>query len=148
MSYSALRLTPLATWFVIVAMGCSDTPNAANPQADNLKAIVSFYNYMTSQTGIPPSNEQQFKQFIATNGTAYMERLNIVDPDELFVSERDGQPLVIVYGPRPEGMSRDVVAYEKTGIGGKRRVGMALGMVQELDEAQFRELVPPSAAPR
>ena len=147
MPTTPLRLVSLAV-LSIVAVGCSaSSDSAAMTETANLRSIVSLYNYATTKFGRPPANEQEFKQFIATEGTTIMERLNVTGPDELFVSERDGQPLVVVYGQRPQGMSRDVIAYEQTGVDGMRQVGTVLGMVQEVDESRFRELVPESATP-
>jgi hypothetical protein len=127
-----------------VAAGCSseDSEDTAAREVSNLRMLVSFYIFANNQLGRPPASEQEFKDFIAANGSAAMERLQLTGPDELLVSERDGQPFVIVYGKRPAGMSPDVVAYEKNGVDGKREVGFKLGMVNEVDEARFKELVP------
>jgi hypothetical protein len=67
-----------------------------------------------------------------------LEKLRVDSIDELFVSERDGQPLVVVYGSPPAGS--DVVVYEHTGVNGKRLVGHRIGMVEEADEATFKSL--------
>jgi len=130
-----------------VAAGCGGAAPPDKQETAHLRSIVSLYNFASSQNGRPPANEQQFKEFVAKNGSAVMERFNIRNPDDLFISERDGQPFVIVYEPRPKGLSRDVIAYEQTGVDGKREVGMSLGMIQEVDEGRFRELVPISATP-
>ena len=46
-----------------------------------------------------------------------------------------------------KGASRDVIAYEQTGVGGNRLVGYSLGMTQEVDEQQFTQLVPAAGRP-
>ena len=66
------------------------------------------------------------------------EQMKVGSFDELFVSERDGQPLVVVYGSPPK--DSDVVVYEQTGVNGKRLVGHRIGMVEEVDEAQYKDL--------
>ncbi|HEX2473540.1 MAG TPA: hypothetical protein VHK01_02270, partial [Lacipirellulaceae bacterium] len=67
--------------------------------------------------------------------------------EELFISERDGEPYVIFYGQRPAGVAADVVAYERTGVDGKRFVGDSVGGVGEVDEQAFAGMVPPAARP-
>ena len=61
--------------------------------------------------------------------------------DELFVSDRDGKPLVVVYGSRLK--DSDVLIYEQTGVNGKRLVGHRIGMVEEVDEAEYKKLTAP-----
>ncbi len=143
------RVLPLSVAALLAVLpGCGEgAPRAKQLETSNLRSIVSLYNYAFSSTGRPPANEQEFKQFIATNGTAMMETLHIANPDEFFISERDGQPFVVVYGQRPQDMSRDVVAYEQTGVDGRRQVGLSLGSIEEADEARFRELVPTPPVP-
>ncbi len=69
-----------------------------------------------------------------------MSNLDIANVDQLFLSERDQQPYVVLYGKRPAN-ANDLVAYEQTGVGGKRLVGYSIGLIAEVDEAQFQELV-------
>jgi hypothetical protein len=67
-----------------------------------------------------------------------------VDPgkvDELFVSERDGQPFVIKYGQSGGIMSRLPVVFEKEGKGGKRQVAFTDGQVEEVDDATYQQLL-------
>ena len=68
--------------------------------------------------------------------------------DELFVSDRDGQPLVVTYGKYPAGMNARIVVYEKNGADGKRFVGYNSGAVELVDDARFNELVTSSTAPK
>ncbi|HEX6961513.1 MAG TPA: hypothetical protein VF175_06575 [Lacipirellula sp.] len=99
---------------------------------------------MQSQTGRPPADEAQFKSFISQNG-AILERMGVASADDLFVSERDSQPFVVIYGKHPQGMATTVVAYESQGVDGKRLIGHSTRMIEEVDEARFRELVPVAA---
>ena len=87
-------------------------------------------------------SEVEFKKYLASQKGKMLDVLKVENPDELFVSERDGQPYVVGYGPTATGKPRDVVAYEKEGVDGKRMVGYSTGVVVELDEQQFREAVP------
>jgi hypothetical protein len=133
---------------LVLLSGCGGggSPGAAKRETSHLRTLVSLYNYQANSTGRPPANEQEFKKFIEAKGAAALETLNISDPGELFVSERDGKPFVILYGKRPPGV--DVVGYEQDGVDGKREVGLGLGNIVEVDEAKLRELVPPAAQPK
>jgi hypothetical protein len=69
----------------------------------------------------------------------------ITEIDKLFVSSRDNKPYVVIYGTMPGGQGpggAPVVAYEKEGVKGKRFVASALGAVVEVEEAEFRKMVP------
>ncbi len=115
---------------------------AAEREMSHLKPLVILYGQFLSQTGKPPANEAQFKKFIADRGETMMKNSGVATVDELFISERDGQPYVIVYGKPKPGTARDLVAYEQKGVDGVRRVGYSLGLISDVDDARFQELVP------
>ena len=63
--------------------------------------------------------------------------------DQMFVSPRNGEPLVWVYGKSPpsaNGMT--FIAYEKSSTDGQRFVLATGGMHEVMDDAQFRRLFP------
>jgi hypothetical protein len=102
-----------------------------------------MYAQATAQNGgRPPASEEQFKKFIAKQGTYMMQSYKLQSTDDVFISERDGQPYVVLYGKPPQGTASGLCAYEKTGVDGRRYVGYMLGMIEEVDETRFRELVP------
>lgn len=90
-----------------------------------------------------PEDEAEFKATIA-KGNPSLDALKVSSLDELFVSERDGQPLVVVYGKAPAGS--DLVVYEQTGVDGLRQVGHRIGMVEEVDASKFAEIAPKTNA--
>jgi hypothetical protein len=104
--------------------------------------VISLYNMSRSDTGRPPANEEEFRAFISSKGAAAVERLELKSADEILISERDGKPFVVVYGRPQKGMDPDIIAYEQEGVDGKRQVGRGTGLVELVDDAQFRELVP------
>jgi hypothetical protein len=61
--------------------------------------------------------------------------------DELFVSDRDGQPFVIKYGQSGGVMSKLPVVFEKEGKDGVRQVAYTNGQVEEVDAAKYEELL-------
>lgn len=109
-----------------------------------MKILGLLYGQYSGQhRGQPPANEAQFKQFIEKNDAFLKQRQ--LDLASVFVSERDGKPYVVLYGP-PKGpydlIGQPVVAYEQDGVNGKRFVANTMGAVEEVDEARFHHLVP------
>ncbi len=136
----------LASFVAVVALGawagCSPADKAAQQkETSHLRVLAHYYTRSISALGHRPANEQELKDYISKAGQEALQRLNIPSVDALFTSERDGQPFVVLYGPPPKGVG-DIVAYEKTGVEGKRQVADSLGSIREVDEAGFRELVP------
>jgi hypothetical protein len=112
-------------------------------QRSNLKPLAVFYGRFIGQhRGQPPASEKEFKDFIRSLGTKQLVGFDVSDVESLFISSRDQQPYVVLYGrSAPAGKAR-IVAYEREGAGGTRFVANDLGDVQEVDEAQFKEMVP------
>jgi hypothetical protein len=133
----------LSACAALIAGGCGASRGApqAKPQAARMNVLARMYASATGKLGRPPQNEAELKKFLAGE-RAKLEAAHVSSPDELFVSENDGAPLVIRYGPRPAGPGRDVIAYEKVGVDGKRFVAFSTGDAFALDEAKFRELIP------
>ena len=134
---------------VLLLSGCGrgQAESARKQETSHLRSVVGLYNFATSTLGHRPGSEAEFKSFINTNAKPMIESLQLASLDELFISERDGQPLVVIYGKPPAGMTGDLVAYEQTGVSGKRSVGYALGMIEEVDEQRFAELTGAAAKP-
>ena len=121
-------------------VGCSDvSEKTVNKELSHVRIVTMLYAKALSQLGHPPKDEQEFKQAISSSNIS-LQSLKVDSIDQVFVSDRDGQPLVVVYGPPKSGS--DVIVYEQTGVDGKRLVGHKIGMVDEVDEARFKELVP------
>lgn len=121
--------------------GCgSSTGTAAKQERSHLKLLAVLYDSACSTLHRPPQNEAEFKKELAAQKGKMLEVLHVDNVEEVFISERDGQPYVVQYGtPNPKAPT--VVAYEKAGVGGRRLVGFTNGSVAELDEAKFRETV-------
>src|SRR6478672_11820177 len=107
--------------------GCSRSDPLKSPTAARLKGLATMYlDYAAAKGGGPPS-EAEFKKHLH-RGEKFVLQGNGVDPnaiDATFVSERDKEPFVVLYGvgiSQISGTSAPVVAYEKTGVAGKRLV--------------------------
>ncbi|HEX6961897.1 MAG TPA: hypothetical protein VF175_08530 [Lacipirellula sp.] len=119
-------------------LGCGPgSKTSGDGEISHIQLLASLYNKAARDLGRYPKNEQELKQTIGKMGLN-LEAMKLASVDELYVSERDGQPLVIVLPPNSKG----VIAYEKTGVDGTRLVAFSEGNVQEVDEVQMRDLVP------
>ena len=116
--------------------------------AARLKGLATMYLDFAAAKGSGPTNEQEFRKHLRTVEKMVLE-MNGVNPaaiDETFVSPRDNQPFVIVYGVGISGISgtkAPLVAYEKTGVNGKRLVAFANTKLDHVDESQLQELQTP-----
>jgi hypothetical protein len=146
---------PWAKWFIVLtfclaAVGCSGAAQQAE-EASTIKALALLYGrYVGQHRGQPPANEAEFRKFIEDQGPESLTSLGISDPAKLWISSRDKEPYVVIYGPLtapPGPAGQPVVIYERKGSGGNRLVASSLGAFEEVNDARFRELVPSSAAP-
>jgi hypothetical protein len=115
-------------------------------QESNIKPLAMLYGqFMGQHQGRPPASEEEFKKFIETRGMGMLKQFGIPSVDALFISERDKQPYVVLYGELkgpPALAGQPVCVYERQGVNGRRFVASSLGAVEEVDEARFRKLVP------
>lgn len=135
---------------LLTSWGCNEQNPPPTPQESHLKALAVCYGKFIQQNkGQPPKDEAEFKAFIQKLGPSQIPG-GAADLDSLFISPRDRQPYVVRYGldrsQMMPGPNMPVVAYEQTGLEGKRYVADMVGGVREVDEAKFKELVPDVSA--
>ena len=113
-----------------------------------IKQFAALYERYKQKRGKAADSIDELKEWAKKLPKSETDILGVEDVDRAFVSPRDGQPYVIVptrgagRGGKG-GPATRVIAYEKTGVNGKRFVLMPRGYtVMEMDEAQFREAVP------
>ena len=88
------------------------------------------------------NDHQMLLDDVQACGNRSQHALHQIDSfDELFISERDGQPLTVAYGPA--AANSNFIVSEQTGVNGKRMVGLRTGIVEEMDEAQYKALTGP-----
>ena len=146
---AGLLVVGVAVW---LAAGCGGRTESEEREQSHLKPLAILYGqFVGEHQGRPPKDEQEFKQYVRSQSPEVLASFGISDADTVFISSRDGQPYVVRYGnaaktgpPGPGG--QPVIAYERTGVSGKRFVASSIGAVEEVDEARFKELVP-NAAP-
>lgn len=132
---------------LLIACGCTKNQKQSAPQeTSSLKSLAIVYGrYLGTHRGEPPADEASFKQFIQSLPPEQLAAMKATDTAQLFTSARDHEPYVVIYGkptgpPGPAGSP--VIAYERTGVEGKRFVASSIGAVEEVDEARFKQLVP------
>jgi hypothetical protein len=128
-----------------VLPGCGSN-ELESPTAARLRGLGTLYlDYAVGKNGKGPAGEQEFKKHLRSVPGFVLE-MNGVDPnalDAVFVSERDGEPFVILYGVSISGISgtsAPLIAHEKTGKNGKRLVVFANAKVEHVDEARLQHL--------
>jgi hypothetical protein len=136
----------LALFIVVVIPGCG-SDELDSPTAKKLKALSSFYmDYVVAHNGQGPTNEAEFKKYIRSLPDQVISPSGIQrsEIDTIFVSERDQQPIEVVYGRKVttiSGKSGAVVAHEKSGKGGKRLVALTNTKIELVDESEFQGLL-------
>jgi hypothetical protein len=128
--------------------GCSshtDPDSAiASVNRTNIERLANLYfTYQSQHDWHGPTNEADFKSFVRGCNTHQLTRIGI-DPnaiDQLFISERDGQPFKIRYGVLGSAMGSSApVIFESAGKGGKRLVGFLDMQQREVDESEYKSL--------
>jgi hypothetical protein len=142
------RYSPLlvAAAYMVAVIGCSgrngDTTDAAGIDFRPIRRMTDVYSaYLAEHRNQAPPNEQAFREFVDAN-QELLSRYELT-AEQMFVSPRDGGPLVWVYGKQPPTSRLGACfAYEKNSVDGKRLVLASRGMYEEIDESQFRALFP------
>jgi hypothetical protein len=147
--FEGLPVTPplrfaLSSLALLSLLGCSS--NATPKEERSLRPLAVVYSrYVSQHQGKRPKSMDDLKTFVQSLHGTDLGTMNLADRDGLFVSSRDGKPYVIVSGstkPSANLNGAPIVLCENEGKDGKRFVANALGAVEEVDEARFRQLVP------
>jgi len=104
----------------------------------------AYLDHVVGANGSPP-DEAAFKKHLRglRASVQYDYKIDPENIDASFVSERDKEPLVIMYGQdigKISGDSKKVIAHEKTGKNGKRLVVFASTKVDVVSEAELERL--------
>src|SRR5207244_7020713 len=106
-----------------------------------------YCDYSFSHKGAGPADEPALKKHARGMDRRNIESLQIDlnRLDEVFTSPRDQQPLKVRYGLGVTnlGQNAPLVAYEQTGVHGKRLAVFANSRLEELDEAGLQKLLEP-----
>jgi hypothetical protein len=143
----------LKIWLLVAAemlavTGCGNSAGSegAPPIADysKVRSMSAFYEaYLNDHRSQPPKDEAAFRSYLAPK-QEQLQKAGLT-LDEMFTSPRDGQPLKWVYGMSPPKWKQGgfiCYGYEAEPTAGKRLVLGSRGMFSEIDESQFRSIVP------
>ncbi len=124
--------------------GCGSKPPPQPKVAAHLQTLAVLYGSYRGGKGQSPPDLAAFKKYIESLPT---DRLMGNTAEELFISPRDKQPYVVIYNVKPTGMPGGtdpvpLVAYEQTGVDGKRYIADVMVGVKEVDESPFQTLLP------
>lgn len=136
-------LLAMATVSAFLFAGCGSGDKVESVVRDansnNVIRIASCYSFFQHKNNYKgPRNMKEFKAFLKKPESApnlEMMGVDVDDIDSLFISERDGEEIVVRWNVR--GSQRgcyEPVAFEKTGDGGSRRVGFANGVFEDVDD--------------
>lgn len=129
---------------VALQWGCgSATTQTAAGDDLRLRLLGRLYGeFIAQHNGKPPANESQLIDHLAKSADM-LKSQGIADVEQLLVSPRDGQPLVVLYGEsiiQDENSGFPWIAHETLGIGGKKLVIGARGNVEEMTQEQIEAL--------
>jgi hypothetical protein len=150
-SGEAIAARPVTMLFIlgVVALsGCAAPDELNTPTAARLRGIATYYLDLTfARNGKGPANEQELKRHLRKQERSDLIS-NGVDPQAidstLFVSDRDQEPFVVLYGQSITRITADaapLVAHEKTGKDGKRIAVLANSKLRLVDDAGLQDLM-------
>ncbi len=125
-------------------LGCDAAGTPAPHNADvQLRVLGRLYGeYMAQHNSQPPADEAQFKASLSQSPDI-LKATGIATIDQLFVSPRDGQPLVVLFGEKivpNENSGFPWIAYESQGVDGKKYIIGARGNVEEMAQEQIEAM--------
>jgi hypothetical protein len=119
---------------VLTSIGCGSRERTVPPPTDSslLRGVVRCYAIAARDLGRPPQKMEELEAVLAPATD---------DPSKYLRSLRDGEEFVVVWGLSLEGASPEtVLAYEHTGVDGKRMVVNLQGDVTEVTEEELKQM--------
>jgi len=128
----------------LAVVGCSnDTANqVAAMNKSNMQRLCNLYAaHQNMKGGKGPKDEADFKTYVKEYDPEKLSMMGIDTNkvDDLFKSERDGQPFKFRFSVGGGRGSVDAVVFEQTGVNGKRQVGFTGGTIEEVDDAAYKD---------
>lgn len=134
---------------LVLAAGCGGKQqHRFSPTEGRLSKLGLSYGQFTGvNEGRPPRDVNELRRYVAkSTSDKQLAAMNVANADELFTSERDGKPFMMVplkRLPPPSDEGQPVVVfYEQAGEDGNRFVAFMGGGVEEVDAERFKTLVP------
>ena len=140
-----LTMLVLAICLIGGLCGCSGRSGLSefkDRNKTNVAKVSTCFKIYASRNGEAPESQEQLVAFLSEERVAKnLERLG-VDPlglDEIFISERDGEPLKIRWGTKWNPDLSIPVAFETVGVDGVRLVGADV-VIEVSDDSEYEEL--------
>jgi len=128
-----------------LVVGCGGGNNLSELNDSNIERLANLYHaFQKANNWEGPADEEEFKNFIRNYTPRKLKRIE-VDPaklDELFVSERDGEPFEIRYGVTGSmmGCSKPVV-FESVGVGTRKMIGFLDMTQRQVEQEEYDDLL-------
>jgi hypothetical protein len=111
----------------------------------NIKRVVNLYNAYQLLHGYQgPKDEKALRDFVSSGAipdkNLQMMGIDSKNLDRIFKSGRDGKPFKTRYGVTGGRAVSDALVFEDTGADGKKLVGFNGPVVEEVDDARYKEL--------
>lgn len=127
------RRAVMAAALAVVA-GCGQSGGGVPDPSDGdmLRGVVTTYRMASQQLRRPPKSMDELAELLAPVAN---------DPSEFLRSKRDGEEFVVVWGINVYNAPGDtVVAYERTGVDGKRMAVTLMGETREYTAEEIAEI--------
>lgn len=129
----------------VVGCGPQDPASRlAELNGTNLQRVANLYlAYQIEHDFRGPKDEGTFQEYIRSLSATKLERIGVAqgEIDNLFVSERDGQPFKIRYKVQGSMMGcEEPVVFEAEGESGKRKVGFLNMTQREVEASEYERL--------
>lgn len=138
-----------ASFALALFVGCGDSQlgqTIKSNNTNNLQILSNCYRlYATFNERSGPPDEQTFKEFLKTSD-AIERNLELMGlsrdlVDDYFISDRDNEPFVVLYGNAVAPGSNDPLVLEQTGIDGTKAVALTAKIIEVTKEADYQELL-------
>ena len=140
------RISSLAVLFALAGCSTDQVASATAAKNDsNIKRALNLYNgYQMMHGWQGPKDEKALRDFVA-EGAIPDKNLQMmgVDPknlDGIFKSDRDGKPFKVRWGVAGGRAVSDALVFEDTGVNGKKLVAFNGPVVEEVDDARYKDL--------
>ena len=140
--------TLVALFLLVLVTGCGGKVDSSagirEANKTNIQRLTNLYSrHQLFHAGKGPASEQDFRKYISGLDADTLKNIG-VDPanlDQLFKSERDGQPFKVVYNVVGSTRgSNDAVVFEGTGKDGVKEVGFTSLTIKKLTDAEISGL--------
>ncbi len=145
---SPLRGTLSVVCFALVLAclaGCGRDNALDSPTAHRMNGLANAYlDHVVGANGSPNDEVALKKHMKGLRGSVqYDYKIDPNNIDASFKSDRDNEPLVVIYGKgigKISGESKKVIAHEKTGKNGKKLVVFASTKVAIVNDSELEQL--------